>query len=56
MTAAEDMARSLGMTTLRLDTNAALPEAIRLYETTGWHQIDRFNDDPYPTHFFEKHL
>lgn len=56
MTAAEDTARSLGMTTLRLDTNAALPEAIRLYETTGWHQIDRFNDDPYPTHFFEKHL
>ena len=56
MDAAEDKARSLGITTLRLDTNAALPEAIRLYETTGWHQIERFNDDPYPTHFFEKHL
>lgn len=54
MTQAETAASGLGIPLLRLDTNAALPEAIRLYETTGWTQIERFNDDPYPTHFFEK--
>jgi GNAT superfamily N-acetyltransferase len=56
MSALEDEARALGMTQLRLDTNAALPEAIRLYQTSGWQEIPRFNDDPYPTHFFEKRL
>jgi GNAT superfamily N-acetyltransferase len=54
LTACEDTARSLGITTLRLDTNSALPEAAALYEKTGWTQIDRFNDDPYPDMFFEK--
>jgi DNA-binding MarR family transcriptional regulator/N-acetylglutamate synthase-like GNAT family acetyltransferase len=56
MQAAEEAARSLGMARLRLDTNRALPEARRLYETSGWTEIDRFNDDPYPDAFFEKHL
>lgn len=54
MQAAEDAARALGITTLRLDTNSALPEAIALYRNTGWTEIPRFNDDPYPDHFFEK--
>lgn len=56
MTDAEARAKELGINTLRLDTNSALPEAIRLYQTTGWAEIDRFNDDPYPDHFFEKTL
>ncbi|PRY92294.1 bifunctional helix-turn-helix transcriptional regulator/GNAT family N-acetyltransferase [Donghicola tyrosinivorans] len=56
MQQAEDAARALNITTLRLDTNSALPEALRLYQTTGWTEIPRFNDDPYPDHFFEKHL
>lgn len=56
MTDAETRAKELGITTLRLDTNSALPEAIRLYQTTGWTEIGRFNDDPYPDHFFEKTL
>lgn len=50
----EVAARKLGITTLRLDTNSALPEAERLYRKTGWTQIERFNDDPYPDLFFEK--
>ncbi|MCP4819205.1 MAG: MarR family transcriptional regulator [Shimia sp.] len=50
----EAAARDLGIALLRLDTNAGLPEAVKLYETSGWTQIERFNDDPYPTHFFEK--
>ena len=56
MDAAENAARHLSIKTLQLDTNRALPEAIELYRSTGWSEIDRFNDDPYPDIFFEKHL
>lgn len=56
MTAAEDAALDLGIATLRLDTNSALPEAEALYRNSGWTEIDRFNDDPYPDLFFEKRL
>ena len=52
----EATARTLGIATLRLDTNSALPEAVALYQSSGWTEIDRFNDDPYPDHFFEKTL
>jgi GNAT superfamily N-acetyltransferase len=56
MHAAETVARELSVKTLRLDTNSALTEALKLYRTSGWIEIDRFNEDPYPDHFFEKHL
>jgi GNAT superfamily N-acetyltransferase len=54
--AAEQAARDLSVRILRLDTNSALPEASRLYHSTGWTEIERFNDDPYPDMFFEKRL
>ena len=56
MDAAENAARHLSIKALRLDTNRALPDALQLYRSTGWSEIDRFNDDPYPDLFFEKHL
>lgn len=56
MEAAETAARGLAIGLLRLDTNSALPEAARLYRRTGWYEIERFNDDPYPDIFFEKRL
>ncbi|WP_316163508.1 helix-turn-helix domain-containing GNAT family N-acetyltransferase [Bradyrhizobium sp. SZCCHNRI20481] len=56
MDAAEDAARKLSITTLRLDSNSALTEAVQLYRRTGWTEIDRFNDDPYPDLFFEKQV
>jgi DNA-binding MarR family transcriptional regulator/GNAT superfamily N-acetyltransferase len=56
MDAAETVARELSITVLRLDTNSALPEARKLYQTSGWREIPRFNDDPYPDLFFEKRL
>ncbi|MBP2427205.1 bifunctional helix-turn-helix transcriptional regulator/GNAT family N-acetyltransferase [Bradyrhizobium elkanii] len=56
MDAAEKAARELGIAVLRLDTNSALPEAGQLYRRAGWTEIPRFNDDPYPDLFFEKHL
>jgi DNA-binding MarR family transcriptional regulator/N-acetylglutamate synthase-like GNAT family acetyltransferase len=56
MAAAETRARELGVSVLRLDTNSALPKAAALYRKSGWREIDRFNDDPYPDLFFEKRL
>ena len=56
MRAAETVARELSVEILRLDTNSALPEALKLYRTSGWVEIDRFNEDPYPDRFFEKRL
>lgn len=56
MTQAETAACDLGIALLRLDTNSALPEAVKLYQTTGWTEIECFNDDPYPDFFFEKAL
>jgi DNA-binding MarR family transcriptional regulator/GNAT superfamily N-acetyltransferase len=52
----EDQARALGHRTVRLDTNGALTEAIGMYERTGYQAIDRYNDNPWATHFFEKRL
>ena len=56
MAATEAAARELNIRVLRLDTNRALPEAIALYRNSGWTEIERFNDDPYPDFFFEKVL
>jgi GNAT superfamily N-acetyltransferase len=56
ITAAENIARELSIKILRLDTNSALSEARQLYRKTGWAEIERFNDDPYPDTFLEKHL
>jgi N-acetylglutamate synthase and related acetyltransferases len=56
MSEVETRARDMGITTLRLDTNSALPEAAGLYRRTGWTEIERFNDDPYPDLFFEKRV
>lgn len=56
METAEATARELSIAVLRLDTNRALPEAMQLYRRTGWTEIPRFNDDPYPDTFFEKRL
>ena len=52
----EDQSRALGHTAVRLDTNKALTEAIAMYERAGYRQIDRYNDNPWATHFFEKPL
>lgn len=56
MTAVETIAGELSVQLLRLDTNSALSEAQQLYRGSGWVEIDRFNDDPYPDTFFEKRL
>jgi GNAT superfamily N-acetyltransferase len=52
----EDLARDLGYERIRLDTNKVLAPAIHLYETHGYRQINRYNDNPDATHFYEKFL
>ena len=52
----EDQARALGKHAVRLDTNAALTEAIGMYQRAGYQAIGRYNDNPWATHFFEKRL
>src|SRR6476661_3686407 len=54
--ALEGEARRLGVTTLRLETNRTLDEAIRLYRTAGFREVRAFNADPYAHHWFEKTL
>lgn len=54
--ALELAARELGLSTLRLETNRALSEAIGLYRSAGYAEVAPFNDDPYADHWFEKHL
>jgi DNA-binding MarR family transcriptional regulator len=52
----EDHARALGHTVVRLDTNGALTEAISMYERACYQPVDRYNDNPWATHYFEKTL
>ena len=54
--ALEGQARELGLTTLRLETNQTLEEAIHLYRSAGFRQVAPFNADPYAHHWFEKRL
>ena len=54
--ALETQARELGLTTIRLETNHALDEAIRLYRSAGFREVAAFNSDPYAHHWFEKTL
>lgn len=56
LSALESHARASGMRTLRLDTNRTLTEAQALYAKNGYREVPRFNDDPYPDHWFEKRL
>lgn len=52
----EERSRALAHHTLRLDTNESLAEAIAMYERAGYRRIERYNDNPWATHFFEKRL
>lgn len=56
LAALEDEARALGVTTLRLETNRALVEAIQLYRTSGYVEVPPFDAEPYADFWFEKQL
>jgi DNA-binding MarR family transcriptional regulator/GNAT superfamily N-acetyltransferase len=52
----ESRAASHGSRVVRLDTNKALTEAIFLYRSAGYREIEAFNAEPYAHHWFEKAL
>ena len=52
----EDVARDAGRRRVVLDTNGVLAEALALYRSSGYVAVDRYNDNPYATHFFAKDL
>ncbi|WP_218925976.1 bifunctional helix-turn-helix transcriptional regulator/GNAT family N-acetyltransferase [Xylanimonas oleitrophica] len=52
----EGLAAERGLGVVRLDTNEELVEAIAMYERAGYRRIDRYNDNPNATHFYEKVL
>jgi len=45
-----------GSRVLHLETNGSLTEAIALYRSSGYVEVDAFNEEPYAHHWFEKRL
>ncbi len=56
LTELESQARVGGAQVARLDTNRALTEAITMYRRSGYVEVERFNDERYAHHWFEKAL
>lgn len=52
----EQDARDRDLPVVRLDTNSALTEAIEMYGRAGYRPIERYNENPYARHWFEKDL
>ena len=52
----ERLAADIGYRKVVLDTNAVLTEAVAMYERSGYRATERYNDNPYAHHWFEKHL
>lgn len=52
----ERHAAEAGAPAVRLETNAALTEAIALYRSAGYAEVPAFNAEPYAHHWFEKPL
>lgn len=46
----------VGIRTLRLEMNKALHDAQAQYRASGNREVQRFNDEPYAHHWFEKLL
>jgi GNAT superfamily N-acetyltransferase len=52
----EDEVARAGRSTVLLDTNGTLSEAIAMYTSCGYTARDRYNDNPYAQHWFTKDL
>jgi DNA-binding MarR family transcriptional regulator/ribosomal protein S18 acetylase RimI-like enzyme len=52
----EDQARAAGAPLAQLETNGTLAEAIALYRSAGYAEVEPFNDEPYAHHWFAKPL
>jgi GNAT superfamily N-acetyltransferase len=52
----EDRARANGVRLLRLETKNELYEAIQMYTSFGYREVEPFNDEFYADHWYEKSL
>ena len=52
----EARAAQHGSRIVRLETNQTLTEAVAMYRSAGYVEVEAFNDEPYAHHWFEKHL
>jgi DNA-binding MarR family transcriptional regulator/GNAT superfamily N-acetyltransferase len=52
----ERRAADRGSRVVRLETNQTLTEAIAMYRSAGYVEVEPFNDEPYAHHWFEKGL
>jgi DNA-binding MarR family transcriptional regulator len=52
----EHLGRNRGVTLMRLETKDVLTEAIQMYQSSGYREVQPFNDEPYADHWFEKPL
>jgi len=52
----ESLARDHGAPAARLDTNRALTEAITMYRSSGYAEVQAFNDEPFAHRWFQKPL
>jgi DNA-binding MarR family transcriptional regulator/GNAT superfamily N-acetyltransferase len=52
----EQRAAEHGASTVRLETNKTLVEAIAMYRSAGYYEVAAFNDEPYAHHWFEKRI
>ena len=52
----EARAAAHGSTVVQLDTNKSLTEAIAMYRSAGYTEVEAFNDEPYAQHWFAKQL
>jgi GNAT superfamily N-acetyltransferase len=54
--ALEEAARAAGYALIRLDTGANQPEALKLFQTSGYDPIPDYNNNPWASYWFEKRL
>ena len=52
----EQRARQHGVRAIRLDTNARLSEANRMYREAGYREIEDYNSNPRADRWYEKSL
>jgi GNAT superfamily N-acetyltransferase len=52
----ENRARDAGARVARIETNSDLSEALSLYASAGWVEVEPFNEEPFADHWLEKRL
>src|SRR4051794_25234514 len=56
LAALEEAARAAGYATIRLDTGVNQPEALKLFQTSGYDSIPDYNNNGWAAYWFEKRL